>query len=273
MRHHAQGNLPARHRDAGQTTCVRGTVADLAIDLTTGRRRRQDHGGDQFAGLQAGFDFRRLTGQPVKHQHGECSRLPGRHQGLDVGTKRRQRHRHVRGVGGNAVVGRAKDRRIAVQPLQRTAPGSGRAFVAGFAGVVEIGAAGSLQQVAAHAGLVAQLRRTTGHNRLREHRIAGADLRVRGHSAVGRRRTDPQASVERRLDGRHIQAADVDQMRGGLDFELHKVQQIGAAGDEPCAWRRRRGLYRRLGITGAFVGERPHAITFAASLIAATIWG
>jgi hypothetical protein len=47
---------------------------------------------------------------------------------------------------------------------------------------------------------------------------------------------------------RHRQAADVDQVRGLLDVELHQVQQVGAAGDEPGALGQRRRLRRRPGL-------------------------
>jgi hypothetical protein len=41
------------------------------------------------------------------------------------------------------------------------------------------------------------------------------------------------------------QAVDVDQVLWGLDLQLHQVQQIGAAGDEPGAGRAhcRRGSF------------------------------
>ena len=90
------------------------------------------------------------------------SRRPGAVRTVHVhhGVERGERDRHVRGVGGDAGRAGAEDRQIAVHPGPGRAAGSGLALVARLADVVEVGAPGALQQVAADRCHVAELART-----------------------------------------------------------------------------------------------------------------
>ena len=121
---------------------------------------------------------------------------------------------------------------IRLKPPIAEQPEPGFALVAAGGRVVEVGAAGALEQVAADRRLVAQLARRAGEQRLREHRIAGAHPGVGGGVGVRRLGADPQPAVRQLLDLLQRQAADVDQVRRLLDLELHQVEQVGAAADE-----------------------------------------
>jgi hypothetical protein len=76
---------------------------------------------------------------------------------LDLGLQGRHRDGHVRGMGGDAVLARAEDRVRPVDTADRRAAGTGVPLVAGSGRIVEVRAAGALQQVAADGRLVAQL--------------------------------------------------------------------------------------------------------------------
>ncbi|MNO72895.1 hypothetical protein D3C76_638510 [compost metagenome] len=71
--------------------------------------------------------------------------------------ERRQCNAHVRGMGGDAGIAGAENGMDTVQACTRWASAARFALVAGCAGVVEVIATGTLQQVAAGAGHVPQL--------------------------------------------------------------------------------------------------------------------
>ena len=146
------------------------------------------------------------------------------------------------------------------------------ALVAGLVGVVEVGAARALQQVAGGGGLVAQLARGAGQQRARQHAVVAPHALVGGQVGVAHQRADAQAALRRRLDLVERQAVDVDQVRGRLDLQLHQVEQVGAAGDElarrACAAT---AAAASAGRCGALVGEGLHARTPATSVIASTM--
>ena len=194
---------------------------------------------------------------------------------LDLGVERGQRDGHVRRMGGDAGVARAEDRVDPVEPAERRAAGAGLALVAGRGRVVEVGAAGALQQVAADGRLVAQLARGAGEQRLREHRVAGAHPGVGGErrccAAWAPIRRPPSGSSSMSVER---QAADVDQVGRLLDLELHQVEQVGAAADELRAglWTPRPTAAG--GVRRPLVGEGPHRRPpSATSRIAATMFG
>jgi len=150
---------------------------------------------------------------------------------MHPGIQRRQRHAHVRRMHGDAVFAGTENRVDAIAPVTRTATGARLALVAGRGGVVEVVATGALQQVAAGAGHVAQLRRCPGKNRLAQQRIALFDLRVPGQVGVANQRTDAQAALGGLLDLAQRQAVDVDELAGLQHILFHQVEQVGAAGD------------------------------------------
>jgi hypothetical protein len=81
-----------------------------------------------------------------------------------------------------------------------------------------------------------------------------------------------QAAFGQCLDAVQRQSVHVDQMRRCLDLELHQVQQVGAAGDELCAWMAGDGgCSMRRGLR-AFVGEGLHDLLPATSVIASMMF-
>ena len=136
-----------------------------------------------------------------------------------------------------------------LKPPSRRAAGARVAFVAGGGRVVEVVAAGPLQQVAAGRRLVAQLPAGAGEQRPREQRPVAANGRVGGEVAVADQRADPQAALRGRLDAVEVEPVDVDQPVRRHHLELHQVEQVGAAGDEGCA--RSGGGRRRTAVGGA----------------------
>lgn len=84
---------------------------------------------------------------------------------------------------------------IAIVARDRGAAAAGLAFVAGNGDVLEIGAAGALQQVASGGREVAQLTRSSGQQRLRENRIAAANRPVGGEIAVAHPGSDADPTI------------------------------------------------------------------------------
>ena len=96
---------------------------------------------------------------------------------------------------------------LRLKPLDRVAALARLPLVAARAvAVVEVGAAGALEQVAADRRHVADLRRRAGDDRARQHRVSRAYRGVLGHRGVARGRADEQAAavglVDRRTTGR-----------------------------------------------------------------------
>lgn len=128
-------------------------------------RRWQLDGGDQFVDGQAVVALGRVRRQAMEVGESDPPLASAAaHQYLSL--QRRQRHAQVGWMYRHAVFAGAEDRMVAVQPAARGASAARLALVAWRAGVVEILAAGTLQQVAACAGHVAQLRRGAGEDRL-----------------------------------------------------------------------------------------------------------
>ena len=120
----------------------------------------------------------------------------------------------------------------AVQAAACWAAAAGFTFVARRTGVVEVVAARTLQQVAAGACHVAQLRRCTGQDRLRQQWVTLADERVPRQVRVADQRADQYPARFRRLDAVKFQPCNIDQSLGPLDIFLHQVDQVGPAGNE-----------------------------------------
>ena len=114
---------------------------------------------------------------------------------LDHGVERHQRHAEIGRMGGDAVLAPAEHRVQAVLAAARVAAGAGLALVAGAGGVVEIGAARALQQVAADGRGIAQLRRGAGQQRFGDRRDSVWRSRRRGR---GRRCAPARRSGRRR---------------------------------------------------------------------------
>ena len=112
------------------------------------------------------------------------------------------------------------------------AAAAGSVLVARHARVVEVIAACPLQQVAAVAGHVADLRRGAGKNGGAQQRIVLAHQRVPGRVLVACQGAEPETAVGGGCDVMQRQAVDVDEQRRSHDPLLHQVDEIGAARDE-----------------------------------------
>ena len=149
---------------------------------------------------------------------------------------------------------------LAAEAADCGASAAGPAFVARLVSIVEIGAAGALQQITRRRRLVAQLARGAREQRPREQPVIAPDPWIGGKVGVAHQSANAQTPFGRRLDLVERQAVHIDQMGRRLDLELHQVEQVGAAGDEAAARRphcRRRGFGRG---ARAFVGEGLHAL-------------
>jgi hypothetical protein len=140
---------------------------------------------------------------------------------------------------GRAVRRPAQDGQVAVLTRPRRAASARRPLVAWLGHVLEVRAAGALEQVAADGSRVPQLPGRPGQHGLRQHRVPGAHPRVGGQVAVAHPGADPQpaplsliAALSRVLDGVREQPGHVDEQVGGGHPELHQVDQVGPAGQE-----------------------------------------
>src|SRR4029077_7370045 len=104
-----------------------------------------------------------------------------------------------------------EDRMHSVEAVDRRAATAQLALVAWRGRVVEVGAAGPLQEIAPGRGHVAQLLRGAGEDRAGEQGIARGDLRVIGEVAVGDERADTHAAILRFINLFERQMRYVDQ--------------------------------------------------------------
>ena len=130
---------------------------------------------------------------------------------------------------------------IAVEALDRVAALARLALVAARSVVVvEIGAARTLEQVAADGRHVADLRRCAREDRPGQHRIARPHQPMLGDCGVARSGADPQPAAGL-LDDVARQSRHVDQRHGPLDRLAHQVDQVGAAAEILGVRHARRG--------------------------------
>ena len=160
----------------------------------------------------------------------------------------------------------------AIEPGECRAAGAGTSLVAGFCDVIKVIAAGSLQQIAAGGGLVAQLRAGARQQCTAQHRVALPHAGIGRKVAVSNQRADAQAALRRLFDLVERQPVDVDQHRWRLDLQLHQVEQIGAAGNDFRARFHGSGGSAGGGI-GTLIGKGFHVGNPAACLMAATMFG
>jgi hypothetical protein len=259
--------------DRNQGKRIGRAVAHFAIDLPARGRRRQHHRSDQLARREHRFDIRRFAGRAIERVDREgAGRAVGR-DSLDSRIVRGHGDGHVGRVRGDAIVAHAEHGVHAVEAAERGAAGARHALVAGLAGIIEVRAARALQQVAAGGRLVAKLPGRTGQDRLRQQRILAPHAHVGGERAVRHQRADAQAVLRRFFDAAERQRVDVDEMRRRLDFELHEIDEVGAAGDE-LRGRFGRRCTGRCDAVGSFIAKRFHERPpSATSRIAATMLG
>ena len=123
------------------------------------------------------------------------------------------------GVRRDAGLARADNRVLAIDAADGRAAAAGLPFVAGLVGVVEIGTAGPLQQIAGGRRLVAQLAGSTGQQRPRQQSIIPTHPLVGGEIGVAHQCADPQSAFRRRLDLVERKPVHVDQVLRGLDLQ------------------------------------------------------
>ncbi len=204
--------------------------------------------------------LRSLAGQAMQivDRHGTCAAV--RRHRLDRRVQRGERHGHVGGVGGDAGLAAAEDRAACGQG--RPAPRSRRrarvccrAWRCRRSRRSGCAASGCRRWSPCCAAAPSRRRAAPGpapDSRGARGASAATSLLSPSPRCAGRRRPS--------LDLAERQAADVDQVRGPLDLQLHQVEQVGAAGQEPRAGRARRRPWRpRRRSLRALVGERPHA--------------
>ena len=119
---------------------------------------RQFDGGDQLAGLEGGVPLGRVPGQPVQARCMMMTRPPPAAGDVHGRVQRGQRDRHVGRVGRHARAASSPGwpgwmRR----PRSRGSPSPGRRLLHARGDVLEIRAAGPLQEVAADRGHVPDL--------------------------------------------------------------------------------------------------------------------
>ena len=220
-----------RHRGRHDRELEGGPVAHLEVVRAPCRRAgRHRDGGDHLARLEHRLEVRGGVGQAVEvdERHGA---LPAGPAHLDRRVERHQRHREVRGVGGDAMLARAEHGVPAVLAADGGAAGARCALVAGgVADIAEVGAAGPLQEVAADGRLVAHLRAGRVQQRLGDdgepldHGGVRRHLRHRGGGAEPEPlRPDVDAAVE--------EAREADQPLGPAHLFLQQLHHVGAAGD------------------------------------------
>jgi hypothetical protein len=229
----------------------------------------QPDGNDDLAVAHGVVALGVVAGQTV--EIGEGNVAPAfRALDFDHGCEGGERHAHVRRVGGDAVFAGAEDGVDAVDAADRAAAGAGVALVAGRRGVVEIVAAGPLQEVSAGRGGVPELRRGAGEDGAGEQRKALGDRWVIGKRGVGDERADAQRPIRHLLDLLQRQAVDVDDRGRALDIIFHQVDEIGAAGKHAG---RRVGGKGCHGIAERFdtgIGKGPHSA--ASRMPTSTSW-
>jgi len=108
-----------------------------------------------------------------------------------------------------------------VQPVvavTRVAARTGIAFIAGTGSVVEIGAAGPLQEIAADRSGVAKLRRRSGQERFGDGRKAPGEGAIVSEIRIADECADPHPAVGEILDAVEVgKMADVDDAMRAAD--------------------------------------------------------
>src|SRR4051812_30671588 len=95
----------------------------------------------------------------------------------------------------DARVAHTDDRVLATEAADGRAAAAGDTFVAGLVGVVEVGATGTLEKVAAGGRHVAQLAGGAGDERAGEQAIIAPHARVGGKIGVAYQPTDAQPTL------------------------------------------------------------------------------
>jgi hypothetical protein len=189
----------------------------------------------------------------------ECDHtVAGRASNVDLSFQHRERHAHVRRMRRDAGVTAAEDRVHAIVAVDGGAAAARLAFVAGRRCVVEVVAAGALQEVAARRCHITELLRGAGHDRAGENRIALLYQWVIGEIGVAYERSNTQPTVRRVFNLVQRQPRDIDHLRWSFDIHLHQIDQISTAGDEFRVWVVSDLAHRVSNVVGARILEINH---------------
>ena len=148
--------------------------------------------GDEIARLQNVFQMWRVTRQQIQLADRYIA-LALRAEDVDARLQRHHGDCHIRRMGCDALVAGAENGMGAIMAADRSASRTGRALVAlGKGKIAEIRTPGTLQQIAAGSGHVAELGRCAGEQCLREHRIVAQDVGVVGQLGIAHHCADAE---------------------------------------------------------------------------------
>ena len=214
---------------------VGGAVADFQIDVPAFNGRGEGDGGDQFSRGEDGIELGLGAGEAMEVEDGDLAGGGVGLDGVDGGVEDAHGDGHVAGVGGDAGSADADDGVLAAETVECGAAGAGGAFVAWLVGIVKVGAAGALEEIACGGGHVAELAAGSGDEGAGEDGVVAADAVMGSEVGIADEGADAEAAIGGVFDFVEGEAVDVDEVRRGLDLQLHEVEQIGAAGDESGA--------------------------------------
>src|SRR5215208_1374963 len=199
---------------------------------------------DEIAWVEHRLAMRRFTGQQVK--------FPDRYGpdaswslNMDRRIQHCQCYAHVRRVRRDAMLARAENGERPVAAGDRRAPGPRLAFVAGHGGIAEIGAACPLQQVSRGRGHIAELRRSTREEGLRQGGVISLHGGMMGKIGVADSRSNLQPAVRRGFDPVEGQTVDINDLRRCFDVQFHQINQCRATGKKANLSSLLRGLRLR----------------------------
>src|SRR6266404_6822439 len=183
------------HRCRDKRKFVRRSISQLQIQLLASDDwLRERYVSDQVAGPQNGFAVRRVARKKMKiaERNGARSFWP-----LHVYRRlqRRQSHAHVRRVGRNAMLTRAKNGERAIVTGNGWASGARLALVAWHGGVAEVDTTCALQQVSTNSSHIADLSRSALQYRLRQNRIILLHLRMICEIRIANGSSDLQSAI------------------------------------------------------------------------------
>jgi hypothetical protein len=110
------------------------------------------------------------------------------------------------------------------------------AFVAGLIGIIKIGTARALEQIARCRRFVAKLPGGTGNQRARQKPVVSTHNLVAGQCCISHQGADSQATIACHFNCIKAEPIHVDEMRGLLYIKLHKVEEVSAARDKFGFW-------------------------------------
>ncbi len=144
---------------------------------------------------------------------------------LDHRIQGDKRHAEVGGMDGDAMLAPAEHGVETILALERITPRARNAPVTGARRILEIGAAGSLHQVAADRGGVAKLRRRAGEQGFGDRRKGPQEALVVSKVGIADKGSDPDIAVRQPVDSAQAwHAADVDDPVRPCDTNFHQIE-------------------------------------------------